>query len=55
MSAEELRALVQAAIAEIGASSPSDMGKVMKVVMGKVAGRAPGDMVSATVKELLTR
>ena len=53
MSAEELRALVQAAITETGAASPADMGKVMKVVMGKVAGRAPNDMVSATVRELL--
>lgn len=55
MPTEELRALVQAAIAETGASAPSDMGKVMKVVMPKVAGRAPNDMISATVKELLTR
>ncbi|MEW6083622.1 MAG: GatB/YqeY domain-containing protein [Chloroflexota bacterium] len=53
MPAEELRALVQAAIAETGASSPGDMGKVMKTVMPKVAGRAPNDMVSAAVKELL--
>lgn len=53
MPAEELRTLVQAAIAETGASSPSDMGKVMKAVMPKVAGRAPNDMVSATVRELL--
>lgn len=53
MPAEELRALVQAAIAETSASSPSDMGKVMKAVMPKVAGRAPNDMVSATVRELL--
>ncbi len=55
MPSEELRALVQAAIAETGASSPTDMGKVMKVVMSKVAGRAPGDMVSATVKEMLVK
>ena len=55
MPAEELRALVQAAIAETGASAPGDMGKVMKVVMPKVAGRAPNDMISATVKELLTK
>ncbi|NJN79127.1 MAG: GatB/YqeY domain-containing protein [Anaerolineales bacterium] len=54
MPAEELRALVQAAIAESGASAPSDMGKVMKIVMPKIAGRAPNDMISATVKELLT-
>ena len=53
MPAEELGALVQAAIAETGAASPADMGKVMKVVMTKVAGRAPNDMVSATVREQL--
>ncbi|MCC6300459.1 MAG: GatB/YqeY domain-containing protein [Anaerolineales bacterium] len=53
MPAEELRALVQAAIAETGAAGPGDMGKVMKSVMPKVAGRAPNDMVSAAVKELL--
>jgi uncharacterized protein YqeY len=55
MPAEELRAIVQAAIAETGAASPSDMGKVMKSVMPKVAGRAPNDMVSATVREFLQK
>ena len=55
MPAEELRAVVQAAIAETGASQPSDMGKVMKVVMGKVAGRAPNDMISQMVRELLQK
>ncbi len=55
MPAEELRALVQDAIAETGATSPADMGKVMKIVMAKVAGRAPNDMVSATVRELLQK
>ena len=53
MPAEELRSIVQAAIAETGAAAPSDMGKVMKVVMAKVAGRAPNDMISAAVRELL--
>ena len=53
MPAEELRALVQAAVTETGATSPADMGKVMKLVMPKVAGRAPNDAVSAAVKELL--
>jgi uncharacterized protein YqeY len=53
MPAEELRVLVQAAITETGAASPADMGKVMKLVMPKVAGRAPNDAVSAAVKELL--
>ena len=55
MPAEELRALVQAAVTETGASSPADMGKVMKAVMPKVAGRAPNDMISATVRELLQK
>ena len=55
MPAEELRALVQAAIAESGAASMTDMGKVMKLVMPKVAGRAPNDMISATVRELLPK
>jgi len=55
MAADELRALVQAAITETGAAAPSDMGKVMKVVMPKVAGRAPNDAISAMVKELLNK
>jgi len=55
LSADELRALVQAAIAEAGAVSPADMGKVMKALLPKVAGRAPGDQVSAMVRELLQK
>lgn len=55
MSADELKALVQAAIAETGASAPSDMGKVMKAVMPKVAGRAANDQISAAVKALLNQ
>lgn len=55
LSAEELRQLVEAAIAETGASAPADMGKVMKAVLPKVAGRAPGDQVSAIVREFLAR
>jgi uncharacterized protein len=55
MPADELRALAQDAIAETGAASPADMGKVMKLVMAKVAGRAPNDMVSATIRELLQK
>lgn len=54
MSADELREIVKAAIAETGASGPADMGKVMKAAMGKVAGRASGGEISAVVKELLT-
>lgn len=50
---EELREIVRAAIVETGASGPADMGRVMKVAMEKVAGRAPGAEVSAKVRELL--
>jgi len=55
MPADELHALVQEVIQETGASSPADMGKVMKIVMPKVAGRAPNDVVSATVREQLQK
>ncbi|MGH8572994.1 MAG: GatB/YqeY domain-containing protein [Gammaproteobacteria bacterium] len=51
---EELRAIVGDAVAESGASSPKEMGKVMAMVMPKVEGRADGRRVSDTVKELLT-
>jgi uncharacterized protein YqeY len=55
MPDEELRAIVQAAIAETGASTPADIGRVMKIVMGNVAGRAPNDKISSTVRELLQK
>ena len=55
MPADELRALVQAAVTETGATGPADMGKVMKLVMPKVAGRAPNDAVSLAVRELLQK
>lgn len=55
MPDEELRTLVQAAVNETGAASPTDMGKVMKIIMPRVAGRAPTDRVSATVRELLQK
>ena len=55
LNPEELRALVQAAIAETGAAGPADMGKVMKVLLPRLAGRAPGDQVSALVRELLQK
>lgn len=55
LSDDELRAIVHAAIAEAGASSPKDMGQVMKAAMPRVDGRADGKRVSALVKEVLTR
>ncbi len=53
MSDQELAAAVTAVIAETGASSPKDMGKVMQAVMARVAGRAEGGRVSAMVKAKL--
>ena len=55
MPADELRSLAQAAIAETGAAGPADMGKVMKILMPKVAGRAANDQISSMVKELLAK
>lgn len=55
ISAEELKAMVESAIIEAGAVSPADMGKVMKLLMPRVAGRAAGDKVSAAVRQLLQK
>ena len=55
MSAEELKKELQQIIAETGASSPADMGKVMGVASKKFAGRADGKTISAAVKELLAQ
>ena len=53
LSDEELDGLVAGAIAETGASSPRDMGQVMKHVMAAAGGRADGRRVSTKVKEAL--
>jgi len=53
LSDDELRSIVEAAIAEAGAESPKDMGQVMKTAMPKVGGRADGKRVSALVQEAL--
>jgi uncharacterized protein YqeY len=50
---DELKELVLSAIVEAGATSPGDMGKVMRLLMPRVAGRVPGDQVSAIVRQLL--
>lgn len=50
---DELGELVAAAIAEAGASSPRDMGAVMKIVVPQVAGRADGKRVSDEVRRRL--
>jgi hypothetical protein len=54
ISDEELNAIVGDAVAESGATSPKEMGKVMALVMPQVKGRADGKRVSAAVKEKLT-
>lgn len=50
---DELAAVVDETIAEVGASGPQDMGQVMKAVMPKVQGRADGSRVSGVVKARL--
>jgi uncharacterized protein YqeY len=53
LSEDELATMVRDAIAETGASAPSGMGLVMKVLSPKIAGRADGATVSAAVKNAL--
>ncbi|WP_343748399.1 GatB/YqeY domain-containing protein [Fluviicola sp.] len=53
MSDDEIRQVIAAKIAEIGASGPQDMGKVMGPVNGQLAGKADGKRVSELVKEAL--
>ena len=53
MGAEELEAALKTIIAEVGATGPQDMGKVMGVATKQLAGKAEGRAISAKVKELL--
>lgn len=53
LSTDELRALVEKAIAESGASSMADMGRVMGVLMPLIRGRADGKDANQIVRELL--
>lgn len=54
LSAEELRDEIKKIIAESGASSPAEMGKVIGLANKQLAGRADGKTISLTVKELLS-
>jgi uncharacterized protein YqeY len=54
LSEEEIEKEIIAAIEEVGATGPRDMGKVMKALMPKFTGKADGKVVSAKVKEKLT-
>lgn len=55
LSQEEIVEIVKAAIKETEASSPTDMGKIMKIVLPQIAGRAPGNQVSQIVRDLLAK
>lgn len=55
LGAEELKTIIANIIAETGASSPADMGKVMGVATKQLAGKADGKAISALVKELLAK
>jgi uncharacterized protein len=54
LSDDELHEIVGDVVAETGAASPKEMGRVMSLVMPRVQGRADGKRVSAVVKEKLT-
>ncbi|HEX9722523.1 MAG TPA: GatB/YqeY domain-containing protein [Candidatus Paceibacterota bacterium] len=54
MGEEEIRKLVREAIAQTGAASPQDMGKVMAALMPQTKGKADGSLVSQIVKQSLT-
>lgn len=55
MSEEELKNTANEVIQEINATGPSDMGKVMKILLPRLKGQAPGDIVSKVVRELLQK
>ena len=50
---EELKLRIHAVITEVGAQSPQDMGKVMKVVVPEFKGKAEGNQIRKIVSELL--
>ena len=53
LSEEEIKAVVKDVIAQVGATSAADMGKVMGASTKALAGKADGKLVSAIVKQLL--
>ncbi len=55
MSEEELTAALKQIIAQVGASTPQDMGKVMGVATKQLAGKAEGKLISQKVKEILAQ
>ncbi|MCA6362561.1 MAG: GatB/YqeY domain-containing protein [Bacteroidetes bacterium] len=55
MSEDEVREILNTIIAQTGAASPADMGKVMGVATKQLAGKADGKMISSLVKDLLSK
>ena len=55
LGVEELKTIISKIIAETGASSPADMGKVMGAATKQLAGQADGKTISGVVKELLSK
>ncbi len=55
LDAEQIAAAVQALVAELGASGPGDMGRVMAAAKARLAGQAEMALVSAAVKQALAR
>lgn len=55
LSADEIKAVLAKIIAETGATSPADMGKVMGAATRELAGKADGKTISGLVKELLVK
>ncbi len=53
LSDEELKGIVAEVVAEVGATTMKDMGKVMPAVMARTKGRADGKRINAMVRELL--
>jgi len=54
LSEDEIKKMISAAIASIGAAGPADMGKVMGAIKPQIAGKADGSIVSSLVKAALT-
>lgn len=53
LSPEEIRQRIEAVVQELGATSPQDLGRVMKVLMPALQGRADGNTVNRLVRERL--
>ncbi|MFL2571040.1 MAG: GatB/YqeY domain-containing protein [Parvicellaceae bacterium] len=55
MDEEGVKEIVEQIILKVGANGPSDMGKVMGIVMGQLKGKAEGGLISRVVKDLLNK